>query len=66
MQRVAREDALEMAAGNNQDSVEALSTDGADEALGERVRLRRAHWRLDDRDTLAGEVCPLDTTTSQY
>ena len=49
------EHAFQMAPIQNQKPVETLAADGADEALGERIRLRRAHWRLDDRDALAGE-----------
>src|SRR6266571_6591850 len=39
----------------DQEPVEALGAGGADEALGERVRLRRSHRRLDDLDSFAGE-----------
>jgi hypothetical protein len=46
---------LEMAAIEDQQPVETLSTDGADVALGERVRLRRAHRCLDGPDAFAGE-----------
>ena len=46
---------LKMAPVHDQQPVEALGTDGADETLSERVRLRRLHRRLDDRDALAGE-----------
>jgi hypothetical protein len=51
----APKDALEVALIQDQKPVEALGGDGADEALGGCVRLRRAHWRLDDLDALAGE-----------
>jgi hypothetical protein len=44
-----------MAPIQNQQPVEALAADGADEALGKRVRLRRAHRRLDHPHTFAGE-----------
>ena len=46
---------LEMRAIHDQEPVEALGASGADEALGDRVGLRRSHWRLDDLDALAGE-----------
>ena len=49
------EDALEVASVHDQEPVEALGADGADEALGDRVRLRRPHRRLDDSDAFAGE-----------
>jgi hypothetical protein len=49
------EDAFEVAAVDDQEPVEAFGADGADEALGERVRLRRSHRRLDDLDSFAGE-----------
>jgi hypothetical protein len=49
------EDALEMASVHDQDPVEAVGPDGADEALGDRVRFWRSHWRLDDLDAFAGE-----------
>jgi hypothetical protein len=35
--------------------VEALGAAGADEALGDRVRLRRSYRCLDDLDAFAGE-----------
>jgi hypothetical protein len=44
-----------VAAVDDQQPVEALGTDRADETLRERVRLRRSHRRLDDLDALAGE-----------
>jgi hypothetical protein len=49
------EDALEVASVHDQEPVEAFGPDGADEALGGRVRLRRSHRRLDDLDAFAGE-----------
>jgi hypothetical protein len=49
------QDALEMASVHDQQPVEALGTDGADEALRDRVRLRRSHRRLDDLNSLACE-----------
>ena len=44
-----------MAAVEDQQPLETLSADGADEALGERVRVRRAHRCLDHPDAFAGE-----------
>jgi hypothetical protein len=41
------ENALEVAAGDDQEPIEALSASGADEALGDRVGLRRAYRSLD-------------------
>jgi hypothetical protein len=49
------ENALEMAPVHDQKPVEALGAGGADEALGERVRFRRSHRRLDDLDAFASE-----------
>ena len=49
------EHALEVAPVHDQEPVEALGAGGADEALGDRVRLRRSHRRLDDSDAFAGE-----------
>ena len=48
------EHALEVAAVDDQQPVEALGTDGADETLRDRVRLRRLRRRL-DLDALACE-----------
>jgi hypothetical protein len=45
----------EMAAVEDEEPVEAFSVGGADEALGERVRLRGAHRCLDDLDVFASE-----------
>src|SRR6266536_837485 len=44
-----------MAAIEDQQPVEALGTDGSDESLGDRVRLRRPHRRLHDPNPLAAE-----------
>ena len=55
---VSEEDAehvLEVAAVQDQEPVEALSAGSADEALGDRVRLRCAHRGLDDLDAFACE-----------
>jgi hypothetical protein len=41
---VDAEHALEVALDRDQGPVEALGADGADEALGDRVRLRRSDW----------------------
>jgi hypothetical protein len=49
------EDALEVASVHDQEPVEAFGPDGANEALGGRIRLRRSHRRLDDPDAFAGE-----------
>src|SRR6266545_5349654 len=49
------EHALEVAAVDDQQPVEALGTDSADETLRDRVRLRRLRRRLDDLDAFAGE-----------
>jgi hypothetical protein len=49
------EDAFEVASVHDQEPVETLGADGADEALGGRVRLRRSHAGLDDLDAFAGE-----------
>lgn len=49
------EDALKVAPIHDQEPVDALGPDGADEALGHRVRLRRSHRCLDDPDAFAGE-----------
>src|SRR6266496_3357482 len=49
------EDVLQVAAVHDQEPVEALTADGSDEMLGERVRLRRTHRRLHDPDAFAGE-----------
>src|SRR5215211_8685967 len=46
---------LEMAAVDDQEPVETLGSDGADEALGNRVRLRRSDRRADDLDAFAAE-----------
>src|SRR4029453_17918364 len=46
---------FEMAAVEDQEPVETLRADGADEALGNRVRLRRSHWDADDLDPFASE-----------
>jgi hypothetical protein len=49
------EHTLEVAPVDDQEPVEALRADGANEALGDRVCLRRADRRLDDLDPFAHE-----------
>jgi hypothetical protein len=49
------EDMFEVAAVEDQQPVEALGSNGANEPLGDCVRLRRSHRRLDDPDALAAE-----------
>src|SRR6266542_6761984 len=52
---VRAEDVLEVAAVEDQQPVQALGADGADEPLRDRVRLRRPRRRLDDPDTFAAK-----------
>jgi hypothetical protein len=40
---------------DDEDSVEELAADGADEAFGDRVGPRCPHWCLDDADVGGGE-----------
>ncbi len=49
------QDMFEMSAADDQEPVEALVADRADESLREGVRLRRLHQRVDDRDSFAAE-----------
>ena len=49
------ENALKVAAVDDQEPVEALSASGADEAFRDRVGLRRTDRCLDDLDALACE-----------
>ena len=49
------EHALEVASVHDQEPVEALGADGADETLGDRIRLRGPHRRLDDLEGFACE-----------
>jgi hypothetical protein len=42
-------------AAADQEPVEAVASDGADPAFGERVRLWRPEWRADDLDAFASE-----------
>jgi hypothetical protein len=55
MDRVATEYVLEVAATDDQQPVETLGADRADEALGVGVGLWRADGRLDDVDSFAAE-----------
>jgi hypothetical protein len=48
-------DALKLSSPCDQQPVEAVATEGADPALGERVRFRRPKRGADDLDTLAAE-----------
>jgi len=52
---VDAEDALELFAAGDQEPVETVAADGADEAFGERVCLRSAKWGADDLDAFASE-----------
>ncbi len=52
---VDAEDALELLAAGDQEPVEAVAADGADEAFGEGVCLRGAEWGADDLDAFASE-----------
>jgi hypothetical protein len=52
---------LELSPADDQDPVEALAADGADPALGERVRLRRPETCADDLDSFASEDLVEDT-----
>ena len=52
---VDAEHVREVSAVEDQEPVEALAANGADEALGDGVRLRRAHRCLDDLDAFACE-----------
>jgi len=49
------QDALKLSSPSDEEPVEALATDGADPAFGERVRVRRPKRGADDFDTLAME-----------
>src|SRR6266540_4414463 len=55
MRRVDAEHTFEVAATNDEQPVEALGADSADEALGVCVRLWCADWCLDHRDAFAVE-----------
>src|SRR5712692_1911446 len=49
------QDVLEVASVHDQEPVEAFGAGGADEALCDRVRVRRSNGRLDDLDPFACE-----------
>jgi hypothetical protein len=55
MRRVDAEHTFEVAATDDEQPVEALGADSADEALGVGVRLWCADWFLDHRDAFAAE-----------
>jgi hypothetical protein len=52
---VDAQDAFKLSSPCDQEPVEAVATDGADLAFGERVRVRRPKRGADDLDTLAAE-----------
>src|SRR2546429_6631846 len=52
---VDAQDVFELSAACDKEPVEAVPADGADPALGERVRVRRAKRCADDLDALALE-----------
>jgi hypothetical protein len=52
---VGREDSFEVAAVEDQEPVEALATDAADPAFGERVRAGCANGCPDDPDCFGAE-----------
>ena len=52
---IGADDALELAAVEDEQPVEALATDAADPALHVRVRVRRPNWGSDDPDALITE-----------
>jgi hypothetical protein len=58
---VDAEHLLELSPADDQDPVEAVAADGADPALGERVRLRRPKRCADDLDAVASEDLVEDT-----
>jgi hypothetical protein len=49
------QDLLEMAPTEDEEPIEALTADGAYEALGERIGTRRLNGRLDDSDAFGAE-----------
>ena len=49
-------DSFELAATDDQQVVEALRSDGADETLGVGVRLRRSKRRVDHADAFAADT----------
>ena len=58
---VDAEHLLELSPSDDQDPVEAVAADGADAALGERVRVRRPERCADDLDAVALEDLVEDT-----
>jgi hypothetical protein len=50
------QDSLELAPMKNQHPVEALTSNGAYEALGERIRTRGLKGRADDQDPLGSNT----------
>ncbi len=52
---IPAEHVLRMPMVHDREPVEALGASGAEEALGDRVRLRRAHRCLDQLDGFVGE-----------
>ena len=52
---VDAQDVFELSAACDQEPVEAVAADGADPALGERVRVRGPERCADDLDALASE-----------
>ena len=52
---VDAQDVFEVAAADDQEPVETFGSDGSDEPLGVRVRLRRSHRRVDHADSFAAE-----------
>jgi hypothetical protein len=52
---IGAEDSLEVSSVEDEEPIEALGADGADEALGDRVGLRCADWRAHNPDSLAAE-----------
>src|ERR1035437_2213740 len=55
MSDVIGQDLLEMSTPEDEEPIGALSADGADESLGERVRSWRSNGCLDDSDALGAE-----------
>src|SRR5205823_178216 len=55
MSNVRRQDVVEVAAAENQQSVEALTANAADPALRMRSRLRHPYRRFDDADAFGTE-----------
>jgi hypothetical protein len=62
MLNVCLQDAFEVTSVDDQETVEAFAAKGADETLGDRVRLRRSNRRAQDLDVLIAilDGLPLD------